>query len=265
MSGTPIYNCETKNNIKLYQAGKYEVAWYTDSNTSHRLKPDTVLDHIYATTSFELTEKSQFATLSLSTPDSHVNISGTYNWMHLPASEVHLHFFQETDIQGYWNNLFSYKTTGKDPKKLPIKLNIDTNRNLYIYLDLAGDGNLTEVKPEYIQVIDPRQLQIKDNEFQLPVISSGKLTLNITGSNPEKYFLEITRVDTQEIIASSFLVSGQNTFENLPLGYTLNLSMIHDINANQELDSEDKVLTPKPINIDLSDQNLSLAINLETL
>ena len=116
-----------------------------------------------------------------------------------------------------------------------------------------------------MQVIDPRQLQIEENEFLLPVISSGKLTLNVTGPNPEKYFLEITRTDTEEIVAASFLIGGKNTFENLPLGYTLNLNLIHDINANQELDSEDKVLTLKPINIHLFEQKISLAIDLENL
>ena len=71
-----------------------------------------------------------------------MTIAGHYNWMHIPPSEVHLHFFQETDIQGYWNNLFSHKTIGEDSINLPLKLDIDSNRNLYIYLDLAGDGNL---------------------------------------------------------------------------------------------------------------------------
>ena len=266
MSDSPIYNCEINSEIKLYQAGQYRVVWYSDANTTKGLNSETIWDHIHATASFELSESSQNATVSLSNVSSNVSITGTYNWMHKPASEVHLHFFQETDIQGYWNNIFSYKTTGEEAKTLPIKLNIDSNRNLYIYLDLAGDAKLTEVNQEYMQVIDPRQLQIEENELLLPVISSGKLTLNITGPNPEKkYFLEITRTDTEEIVAASFLIEEKNRFENLPLGYTLNLNLIHDINANQELDSEDKVLAPKPINIHLFEQKLSLAIDLENL
>ena len=265
LSDSPIYNCEINTEIKLYQAGQYRVVWYSDATTVKGLNSDTIWDHIHATASFELSESSQNATVSLSNVSSNISITGTYNWMHKPASEVHLHFFQETDIQGYWNNIFSYKTTGEEAKALPLKLNIDSNKNLYIYLDLAGDAKLTEVNQEYMQAIDPRQLQIEENEFLLPVISSGKLTLNVTGPNPEKYFLEITRTDTEEIVAASFLIGGKNTFENLPLGYTLNLNLIHDINANQELDSEDKVLPPKPINIHLFEQKLSLAIDLENL
>ena len=87
----------------------------------------------------------------------------------------------------------------------------------------------------------------------------------LTKINPEKYFLEIARVDTEEIIAASFLNGGKNTFENLPLGYPLSLNIIHDINANQELDSQDKVLPPIPVSIHLFEQKLSLPINLENL
>ena len=90
---------------------------------------------------------------------------------------MHLHFFQETDIQGYWNNSFSYKPGKEDSINLPLKLDIDSNRNLYIYLDLAGDGNLAEVKPEYIQTIDPRQLQLQDNEFNPPCDIVRKINL----------------------------------------------------------------------------------------
>ena len=265
MNGAPIYNCKAKKEIKLYQAGQYEVAWYSDANTKEGLNSDTVWDHIHATANFELTEQSQAATINLSDRGSIVTIEGQYNWMHIPPSEVHLHFFQETDIQGYWNNLFSYKTIEEDSINLPLKLDVDSNRNLYIYLDLDRDGNLAEVKPEYIQTIDPRQLQLQDNEFTLPIISSGKLILDIAGPNPENYFLEIIKVDTKDIITSTFLVGGKNIFENLPIGYTLNLNLIHDVNSNQELDSEDKVLAPKPINIHLFEQNLTLPINLENL
>ena len=87
------------------------------------MNSDTIWDHIHATASFELSESSQNATVSLSNVSSNVSITGTYNWMHKPASEVHLHFFQETDIQGYWNNIFIHKTSGEEAKTLPIKLN----------------------------------------------------------------------------------------------------------------------------------------------
>ena len=265
MSGTPIYNCKPNKTVKLYQSGQYEVAWYSDTNTVKGLNPDKILDKIHATAKFELKSNSQTTTVNLSNTARNIKITGTYNWMHTPASEVHLHFFQDTDLKGYWNNIFSHKTTGSESATLPIEISIDSNRNLYIYLDLAGDAKLNEVKPEYIQVINPQALRTEDNEFQLPVISSGTLNLNIAGSNPEKYFLEIARVDTEEIIAASFLDGGKNTFENLPLGYPLNLNIIHDINANQELDSQDKVLPPIPISIHLFEQKLSLPINLENL
>ena len=67
-----------------------------------------------------------------------------------------------------------------------------------------------------MQAIDPRQLQIEENEFY-PVISSGELTLNVTGPNPEKYFLEITRTDTEEIVAASFLVEEKIGLKIYPL------------------------------------------------
>ena len=153
MSDSPIYNCEINTEIKLYQAGQYRVVWYSDANTIKGLNSDTIWDHIQATARFELSESSQNATVSLSNVSSNISITGTYNWMHKPASEVHLHFFQETDIQGYWNNIFSYKTTGEEAKTLPLKLNIDSNKNLYIYLDLAGDAKLTEVNQEYMQAM----------------------------------------------------------------------------------------------------------------
>ncbi len=264
MNGTPTYNCEPDEIVKLYQPGEYEVALYSDANNIEGLHPLKIWDRIHATARFDLQSNSQNATVNLSDTNPRVTITGTYNWMHNPASEAHLHIFQETNLKGYYNRILSHKTSGTESATLALELNIDSNRNLYFYLDLAGDAKLDEVEPEYVQVINPQLLQLEANEFQLPIISNGILNLDITGSSPEKYFLEIVRADIQETIAASFLNAGINTYANLPIGYPLHLNIIHDINANQELDSQDRELPTIPVNIHLFEQKLTLPINLES-
>lgn len=265
MDGIPVYNCEAKSTVNLYQPGQYQLIWYSNRNRNSQLKLSRLENKIHDVSNFELTQKDPSRIIKLGNQNNKIKISGTYNWMHDPPPQVHLHFFQKSDIEGYWNSLFQKITSASEPAVFNLSMTIDPAKELYVHLDLNRNNIPENEEIEFSQLIDPKQLQIKNNRFQFPVVYKGILKLLVSGPKPDQYFLEIMRPPDEEIIGSAFLNEGLNTFKNLPLGYQLKLNMIHDVNANKRLDSNDIIIPTKKISIDLISKELILPIDLEKL
>ena len=265
IDGNPVYTCKFGKQVKLYQKGQYEVALYSNWKDRINLEPNNLNHQILDVRSFELTEAAPVATIDFRNNKKRVPISGNYRWMHEPPPNIHLNFFQKSDLQGYWSSVFKYITTDSKTASFPLTMELDLNKDLYVHIDLNKNNIPDNTELKFSQLISSNELRLKENKFQFPVVMEGELTLQIAGPNPEQYFLEIFQSSNDEALLSSFLVNGDNIFKNLPLGYKLKLNIIHDVNGNKELDSEDIIIPPKFVSIDLLQKKQKFSINLEEL
>lgn len=265
IDGNPVYTSKFNQRVNLYQKGQYEVALYSNWKDIKNLESNKLNYRILDVRSFVLTEATPSVNLDFRNKKNKVRISGNYHWMHEPPSNVHLNFFQKSDLSGYWNCIFKHITTESESRILSLTMEIDPNKDLYVHIDLNQNDVPDDSELKFSQLISSNQLRQKENKFQFPTVMEGELTLEVSGPNPDNYFLEIFQNESNEALLSSFLAKNVNTFNNLPLGYKLKLNIIHDVNANKELDSEDIILPPKFVSIDFLKKNLKLAINLEDL
>ncbi len=175
------------------------------------------------------------------------NIQGVIH-THSTATTGKVILFQNTNFPNIENVLGSFPLSrASTDGAVPFQMSWQKPDPILVCPDYDEDENLSFSERELCTSFDPQKMPRINAYLELSLCNKGRL--NIATETEGTFYIQILNPPKEELIKADFLTSQQITFYDLPVGRSLKVVILHDINENGMLDPEDKHLPPLSVEI----------------